>query len=61
MELKCLGVRALSTLVDCSNRTFMELKFEQFHLFYIPFLRSNRTFMELKLYGRSRQHRLDMF
>ena len=39
----------------------MELKFEQFHLFYIPFLRSNRTFMELKLYGRSRQHRLDMF
>ena len=34
---------------DCSNRTFMELKFAMFYVIYSKLRSSNRTFMELKL------------
>ena len=48
MELKCFSTPALRLTLMCSNRTFMELKFEGCINYQDVMDGSNRTFMELK-------------
>ena len=48
MELKCLPDGVGEGAQACSNRTFMELKYEQQPASEADAESSNRTFMELK-------------
>ena len=49
MELKLLSSAGILHSVNCSNRTFMELKRISNNVVDSGFISSNRTFMELKL------------
>ena len=48
MELKSMLHHSKKLSLSSSNRTFMELKFEQKTFCKLIDVRSNRTFMELK-------------
>ena len=48
MELKFIEDGKVAANVNCSNRTFMELKLLGMLMLLLLLLSSNRTFMELK-------------
>ena len=48
MELKCPSSVEISVMAECSNRTFMELKYRSEQRGQQHRYGSNRTFMELK-------------
>ncbi len=48
MELKFLKLLSNMVSIECSNRTFMELKYEISVTLPFASVSSNRTFMELK-------------
>ena len=51
-----MDASVLKELASCSNRTFMELKYDVALFLQLCFERSNRTFMELKFRHGAHSH-----